>query len=313
MLRTAAAAAARGARSPRLVDSHTTVRRMMATGKDLRFATEARDLMARGVNALADAVSVTLGPRGRNVVIEKSYGGPQITKDGVTVARNIEFADKHMNVGAQLVRSVAKDTNDIAGDGTTTATVLTRAIYTEGIKAVAAGMNPMDLKRGIDLAVEKVLAALKEMTQAIHSKEEISSVRLVGGAVDPVGGGRADGRAPRAAVQPPRFPVGWGGAAPCTPHAAVATVADAAAAAVGVAAAIVRRSRVPGAGGRSRKDDTYILSEVLHACRSLFQCHSYSDSTRAARLVCPTRRGALVWASTRPPMGPTDLGRCRSS
>lgn len=149
----------------------------MATGKDLRFATEARDLMARGVNSLADAVSVTLGPRGRNVVIEKSYGGPQITKDGVTVARNIDFSDKHMNVGAQLVRSVAKDTNDIAGDGTTTATVLTRAIYTEGIKAVAAGMNPMDLKRGIDLAVEKVLASLKEMTRSIHSKEEISSVR----------------------------------------------------------------------------------------------------------------------------------------
>lgn len=179
MLRAAASAAARGARSAapaRLVDTAATARGM-ATGKDLRFATEARDLMARGVNSLADAVSVTLGPRGRNVVIEKSYGGPQITKDGVTVARNIDFADKHMNVGAQLVRSVAKDTNDIAGDGTTTATVLTRAIYTEGIKAVAAGMNPMDLKRGIDLAVEKVLAALKEMTQSIHSKEEISSVR----------------------------------------------------------------------------------------------------------------------------------------
>lgn len=179
MLRAAASAAARGARSAgagRLVDSAATAR-WMATGKDLRFATEARDLMARGVNSLADAVSVTLGPRGRNVVIEKSYGGPQITKDGVTVARNIDFADKHMNVGAQLVRSVAKDTNDIAGDGTTTATVLTRAIYTEGIKAVAAGMNPMDLKRGIDLAVEKVLAALKEMTRSIHSKEEISSVR----------------------------------------------------------------------------------------------------------------------------------------
>jgi len=316
MLRTAAAAAARGARSPRLVDSRHTVRRM-ATGKDLRFATEARDLMARGVNALADAVSVTLGPRGRNVVIEKSYGGPQITKDGVTVARNIEFADKHMNVGAQLVRSVAKDTNDIAGDGTTTATVLTRAIYTEGIKAVAAGMNPMDLKRGIDLAVEKVLAALKGMTQAIHTKEEISSVRLVGGAVDlGRGGGGADGRPGwrRARPwQPPRFPAGWGGTTPCTPHATLAAAANAAAAAYAVAVAVVRCPLVPGAGGLSRKDDTYILSEVLHACRSLFQCHSYSDSTRAARLVCPTRRAALVWASTRPPLRPTDLGCCRIS
>jgi chaperonin GroEL len=153
-------------------------RRGLATGKDLRFGTEARDLMARGVNALADAVEVTLGPKGRNVVIEKSYGPPQITKDGVTVAKNIEFKDRHMNVGAQLVRSVANDTNNIAGDGTTTATVLTRAIYSEGIKAVAAGMNPMDLKRGIDLAVERVLAALKDMTQAISTREEIASVRF---------------------------------------------------------------------------------------------------------------------------------------
>lgn len=150
--------------------------RTLATGKDLRFSTEARNLMGKGVNSLADAVEVTLGPKGRNVVIEKSFGAPQITKDGVTVAKNIEFRDKHMNLGAQLVRSVANDTNNIAGDGTTTATVLTRAIYVEGIKAVAAGMNPMDLKRGIDIAVEKVLAALKEMTQAISTKEEISSV-----------------------------------------------------------------------------------------------------------------------------------------
>lgn len=150
--------------------------RCLATGKDLRFSTEARNLMARGVDSLADAVEVTLGPKGRNVVIEKSFGAPQITKDGVTVAKNIEFKDKHMNLGAQLVRSVANDTNNIAGDGTTTATVLTRAIYSEGIKAVAAGMNPMDLKRGIDLAVEKVLEALKNMTQPIGTKEEISSV-----------------------------------------------------------------------------------------------------------------------------------------
>ncbi len=150
--------------------------RALSSGKDLRFSTECRDLMGKGVNSLADAVEVTLGPKGRNVVIEKSYGAPQITKDGVTVAKNIEFKDKHMNLGAQLVRSVANDTNNIAGDGTTTATVLTRAIYSEGIKAVAAGMNPMDLKRGIDMAVAKVLDSLKGMTQPISSKEEISSV-----------------------------------------------------------------------------------------------------------------------------------------
>eukprot|EP00178_Gracilaria_changii_P001179 TRINITY_DN1165_c0_g1_i1.p1 TRINITY_DN1165_c0_g1~~TRINITY_DN1165_c0_g1_i1.p1 ORF type:complete len:575 (+),score=126.28 TRINITY_DN1165_c0_g1_i1:149-1873(+) len=153
--------------------------RSFATGKDLRFSTEARNLMAKGVDSLADAVEVTLGPKGRNVVIEKSFGSPQITKDGVTVAKNIEFKDKHMNLGAQLVRSVANDTNNIAGDGTTTATVLTRAIYSEGIKAVAAGMNPMDLKRGIDLAVEKVLEELKAMTQPISTKEEISSVATI--------------------------------------------------------------------------------------------------------------------------------------
>lgn len=150
--------------------------RCLSTGKDVRFSTEARNLMGKGVNSLADAVEVTLGPKGRNVVIEKSFGSPQITKDGVTVAKNIEFKDKHMNLGAQLVRSVANDTNNIAGDGTTTATVLTRAIYSEGIKAVAAGMNPMDLKRGIDIAVAKVLDSLKDMTQTIHTKEEISSV-----------------------------------------------------------------------------------------------------------------------------------------
>lgn len=248
MLRAAAAAAARGARpaagAGRVVDSRVTAR-WMATGKDLRFATEARDLMARGVNALADAVSVTLGPRGRNVVIEKGYGGPQITKDGVTVARNIDFADKHMNVGAQLVRSVAKDTNDIAGDGTTTATVLTRAIYSEGIKAVAAGMNPMDLKRGIDLAVEKVLAALKGMTRAIHSKEEISSVRwgIWGEGSLWWGGGGAPG--PGQASAP-----AWGRRPPASPPAA-APRGPAVLAACGLL--------FPGGrGGWWRNDDTYI-------------------------------------------------------
>ncbi|KAJ8906753.1 hypothetical protein NDN08_003241 [Rhodosorus marinus] len=153
--------------------------RGMSSGKDLRFSTEARNLMLKGVDALADAVQVTLGPKGRNVIIEKSYGGPQITKDGVTVAKNIDFRDKHMNLGAELVKSVANSTNDIAGDGTTTATVLTRAIYSEGIKAVAAGMNPMDLKRGIDLACAKVFDHLKSMTRMIDSKEEISSVATI--------------------------------------------------------------------------------------------------------------------------------------
>mmetsp|Transcript_11092 Transcript_11092/g.34016 ORF Transcript_11092/g.34016 Transcript_11092/m.34016 type:complete len:581 (-) Transcript_11092:147-1889(-) len=153
--------------------------RTMATGKDLRFSTEARNMMLKGVDALADAVEVTLGPKGRNVIIEKSFGGPQITKDGVTVAKNIEFKDRHMNLGAELVKSVANSTNDIAGDGTTTATVLTRAIYSEGIKAVAAGMNPMDLKRGIDLATSKVFDYLKNLTREIDSKDEISSVATI--------------------------------------------------------------------------------------------------------------------------------------
>lgn len=150
--------------------------RSFASGKDLRFGTEARNLMARGVDSLADAVQTTLGPKGRNVVIDVPYGQPKITKDGVTVAKNIEFKDKHMNVGAQLVRSVASATNDIAGDGTSTATVLTRAIFGEGIKAVAAGMNPMDLKRGIDFAMEKVLEQLKLFTKKVGGKQEIQQV-----------------------------------------------------------------------------------------------------------------------------------------
>lgn len=135
--------------------------------------------MLRGVDLLADAVQTTLGPKGRNVVIDMSYGSPKITKDGVTVARNIEFRDKHLNLGAQLVRAVASATNDAAGDGTTTATVLTRAIFTEGVKAVAAGLNPMDLKRGIDLAVEKVLEKLKEYSKEIGGKNEIKQVATI--------------------------------------------------------------------------------------------------------------------------------------
>ena len=125
--------------------------------KEVKFGDSARSRMVNGVNILADAVKVTLGPRGRNVIIGKSFGGPQITKDGVTVAKEIELADKYENMGAQMVREVASRTNDEAGDGTTTATVLAQAIVREGCKAVAAGMNPMDLKRGIDTAVTTVV------------------------------------------------------------------------------------------------------------------------------------------------------------
>src|ERR1700712_4243282 len=125
--------------------------------KDVRFSRDARERIMRGVDILADAVKVTLGPKGRNVVIEKSFGSPRITKDGVTVAKEIELKDKFENMGAQLVREVASKTNDLAGDGTTTATVLAQAIVREGLKLVAAGINPMDLKRGIDLAVTLVV------------------------------------------------------------------------------------------------------------------------------------------------------------
>ena len=125
------------------------------SAKDVKFSTDARDRMLRGVDILANAVKVTLGPKGRNVILDKSYGAPRITKDGVTVAKEIELEDKFENMGAQMVREVAQKTNDTAGDGTTTATVLAAAIVKEGVKSVAAGMNPMDLKRGIDLAVDR--------------------------------------------------------------------------------------------------------------------------------------------------------------
>src|SRR5213078_658655 len=128
--------------------------------KEVRFAGDARDKMLRGVDVLANAVKVTLGPKGRNVVLDKSYGAPRITKDGVTVAKEIELEDKFENMGAQMVREVAQKTNDNAGDGTTTATVLAAAIYREGAKIVAAGHNPMELKRGIDKAVEAVIGEL---------------------------------------------------------------------------------------------------------------------------------------------------------
>ena len=142
------------------------IRNMAA--KDVRFGGDARQRMLRGVDILADAVKVTLGPKGRNVVLDKSFGAPRITKDGVTVAKEIELADKFENMGAQMVREVASKTNDIAGDGTTTATVLAQAIVREGAKAVAAGMNPMDLKRGIDKAVAAVVEELKKQHQEDH-------------------------------------------------------------------------------------------------------------------------------------------------
>ncbi len=147
--------------------------------KEVRFSTDARDKMLRGVDILANAVKVTLGPKGRNVVIEKSFGAPRITKDGVTVAKEIELADKFENMGAQMVREVASKQNDAAGDGTTTATVLAQAIVREGAKSVAAGMNPMDLKRGIDLAVETVVADLKKNSKKVTSNDEISQVGTI--------------------------------------------------------------------------------------------------------------------------------------
>ncbi|QIE55230.1 chaperonin GroEL [Pikeienuella piscinae] len=144
--------------------------------KDVKFSTDARDRMLKGVNTLANAVKVTLGPKGRNVVLDKSFGAPRITKDGVTVAKEIELSDKFENMGAQMVREVASRTNDEAGDGTTTATVLAQAIVTEGMKSVAAGMNPMDLKRGIDLAVDKVVAEIKAMSRPVNDSAEIAQV-----------------------------------------------------------------------------------------------------------------------------------------
>src|SRR5689334_7937500 len=147
--------------------------------KDVKFSTHARDKMLRGVDILADAVKVTLGPKGRNVVMEKSFGAPRITKDGVTVAKEIELADKFDNMGAQMVREVASKTNDIAGDGTTTATVLAQAIVREGAKAVAAGMNPMDLKRGIDLAVAEAVKDIQARAKKVKSSDEVAQVGTI--------------------------------------------------------------------------------------------------------------------------------------
>src|SRR2546429_5286860 len=147
--------------------------------KDVKFSVEARDKMLRGVEILANAVRVTLGPKGRNVVLDKSFGAPRITKDGVTVAKEIELDDKFENMGAQMVREVASKASDFAGDGTTTATVLAASIVKEGAKSVAAGMNPMDLKRGIDLAVEAVVEHLKVNSKKVTSNDEIAQVGTI--------------------------------------------------------------------------------------------------------------------------------------
>src|SRR5271155_4450344 len=144
--------------------------------KDVRFGGDARQRMLRGVDILAHAVRVTLGPKGRNVVLDKSFGAPRITKDGVTVAKEIELSDKFENMGAQMLREVASKTNDLAGDGTTTSIVLAQAIVREGVKAVAAGLNPMDLKRGIDLAVEAVVEDVKKRSKKVSTNDEIAQV-----------------------------------------------------------------------------------------------------------------------------------------
>jgi chaperonin GroEL len=147
--------------------------------KEVKFDTDARDRMLRGVNILADAVKVTLGPKGRNVVLDKSFGAPRITKDGVTVAKEIELSDKFENMGAQMIREVASKTNDVAGDGTTTATILAQAIVREGVRAVAAGMNPMDLRRGVNLAVSAVVADIQKRSKKVSSNEEIAQVGTI--------------------------------------------------------------------------------------------------------------------------------------
>src|ERR1700726_4122380 len=147
--------------------------------KEVRFSTDARDRLLRGIDVLNNAVKVTLGPKGRNVILDKSFGAPRITKDGVTVAKEIELHDKFENMGAQMVREVASKTSDLAGDGTTTATVLAASIMKEGIKLVAAGMNPMDLKRGIDIAVTAVVKDIERISKKVHSSEEIGQIGTI--------------------------------------------------------------------------------------------------------------------------------------
>lgn len=181
MYRAAAALASRiGSRSSSYGQNFSRLgwRRNYAA-KDIRFGVDARAAMLQGVEHLADAVKVTMGPKGRNVIIEQSYGAPKVTKDGVTVAKSIEFSDKLKNVGASLVKQVANATNDVAGDGTTCATILTRAIFTEGCKSVAAGMNAMDLRRGISMAIDAVVAHLKSRARMISTSEEIAQVGTI--------------------------------------------------------------------------------------------------------------------------------------
>src|ERR1700748_2493170 len=151
------------------------------SAKEVKFSVDARDRMLHGIDTLTHAVRVTLGPKGRNVLLDKSFGAPRITKDGVTVAKEIELSDKFENMGAQLLREVATKTSDQAGDGTTTATILAQAIVREGVKAVAAGLNPMDLKRGIDLAVEAVVEDIKKRSKKVSTNEEIAQVRPISG------------------------------------------------------------------------------------------------------------------------------------
>src|SRR5581483_5783999 len=146
------------------------------SAKEVRFSQAAREKMLHGIDILANAVKVTLGPKGRNVVLEKTFGAPRVTKDGVTVAKEIELEDKFENMGAQMLREVAQKTNDLAGDGTTTATVLAQAIVREGAKAVAAGMNPMDLKRGIDIAVAAVVKDIGRRAKNVNSSAEVAQV-----------------------------------------------------------------------------------------------------------------------------------------
>ena len=149
------------------------------SAKDVRFGEDARGQMIAGVNTLADAVKVTLGPKGRNVVLDKAFGAPTVTKDGVSVAKEIELKDKFENMGAQMVKEVASQTNDIAGDGTTTATVLAQSIVREGLKSVAAGMNPMDLKRGLDKAVLAAVDALAELSKPCNESNAIAQVGTI--------------------------------------------------------------------------------------------------------------------------------------
>ncbi|MGH8665781.1 MAG: chaperonin GroEL, partial [Burkholderiales bacterium] len=158
------------------------------SAKDVRFHNSARTKIVAGVNILADAVKVTLGPKGRNVVLERSFGAPTVTKDGVSVAKEIELKDRFENMGAQLVKEVASKTSDVAGDGTTTATVLAQAIVQEGMKYVAAGMNPMDLKRGIDVAVTKVVEDLKKRSKPVKGSNEIGQVGSIAANGDTVVG-----------------------------------------------------------------------------------------------------------------------------